>query len=278
MVRAIIEGRKTQTRRVVNPQPPSWANDPQSPVGTFHTLHGNHPKGKCGFSQCACINEEEGGPSMWTVKCPYGQPGDRLWVRETFYAFGRWDWRFDEKKGRDAWHFVDLTDTTLWGYRFDRPSSEGVIGKKRDVSLLPYWWKRPAIFMPRAASRIMLEVVSVRVERLQEISEEDAKAEGALYALDGEQTMLSPHLTDERNQGCVACRGDARGIAALCHLLMRGKGRPHACWFASLWDSIHPEMIPILDEDGKKVGMQLNPSRWDANPSVWVVEFKRVEA
>lgn len=110
---------------------------------------------------------------------PYGMPGDRLWVKETFWAFGRWETRYSAKKGRDEWHFVNLTHTTQLGYRFERPGESG-IGKDRKVgTILPAWWKRPSIFMPRVASRILLEVTAVRVERLQDISQADAQAEGA---------------------------------------------------------------------------------------------------
>lgn len=124
MVRAILDGRKTQTRRAVKPQP-LWVASPGVP---FKTMDAD-PKG--------------------TINCPYGQPGDRLWVRESIHVM---------QPRHDG-------DTGSVLYRADGHGDW--IGK----------W-HPSIHMPRWASRITLEVVSVRVERLNGISEKDAKAEG----------------------------------------------------------------------------------------------------
>ena len=124
MVRAILEGRKTQTRRVVKPQPPE---DAILTVDDF---------GRCLLGSAH---------SFWNyVKCPYGAPKNRLWVRETFA----------------------LESPTCAVYQADQT----------DKTVVERW--RPSIHMPRCASRITLEIVSVRVERLQDISEEDALDEG----------------------------------------------------------------------------------------------------
>ena len=127
MVRAILEGAKTQTRRVVR--------------GQVAALDRGH----------ATII---GGPS-----CPYGAPGDRLWVRETWTAI---DER-GEAVSRRTRH-VDQNCGDRLVYRAD------------DRVLTEQW--RPSIFMPRWASRITLEVTAVRVERLHDITEEDARREG----------------------------------------------------------------------------------------------------
>jgi hypothetical protein len=111
--------------------------------------------------------------------CPYGYAGDQIWVRETFFAWGRWETRFSAKKGRDEWHFVDMTLETGHAYCYVADGVQpALLAGKRDGGVTPKWWKRPAIFMPRAASRITLELTGVRVERLQDISEADAIAEG----------------------------------------------------------------------------------------------------
>lgn len=153
------------------------------------------------------------------------QPGDRLWVRETFYAWGRWETRYSAKKGRDEWHFVDMTleCDRAYQYRGDRPQP---LAGQRDGGSTPQWWKRPAIHMPRYASRITLEITAVRVERLQDISEADAQAEG--------------------------CRCNKNTIAET------GFATYHAA-YANLWDQIN------------------GAGSWDANPFVWVVEFKRLQ-
>lgn len=151
MVRAILEGRKTQTRRIVRPQ--------------FTRLWGYGVKHGDDRFSCHVNIAEPDGSWKW-LYCPYGQPGDRLWVKETAYIappnFSENTWNVTDDQGRKR--------VVGWDASMD---SDGVrcatdFGVK----------KSPSIFMPRWASRITLEVVSVRVERVQEISEADASAEG----------------------------------------------------------------------------------------------------
>jgi len=125
MVRAILDGSKTQTRRVVKDAQPAG-------IGLCHWS-------KTGWAHL----QLSGGCSCQTVRCPYGIPGDRLWVRETFNG--------NAEVG--------------YAYRATEPDMNGC----------PW---RPSIFMPRAASRILLEITDVCVQRLQKISDEDARAEG----------------------------------------------------------------------------------------------------
>lgn len=160
MSAAARAGRKSQTRRVMTPQP--FFDD--RGLLWWHWS-------KYGGSAC---DQPIGTPSeAWLARCPYGVPGDRLWVRETHIAYGRWETRFSEKKGRDEWHFIDMTLETGREYRFD-----GAVPNAKRGGATPAWWSRPSIFMPRAASRTLLEVTGVRVERLQNISEPDARDEG----------------------------------------------------------------------------------------------------
>ena len=126
LVRAILEGRKTQTRRLVKPQPDGQPIVDASD-GAWYV---------------------DGG--MWCRRCPFGAPGDRLWVRESFCP------RYFDN-GAPAF----AADWT---------------GESADCVSKPKW--TPSIHMPRALSRIDLEVTAVRVERLQDITEEDAAAEG----------------------------------------------------------------------------------------------------
>jgi hypothetical protein len=129
MVRAILAGSKTQTRRVVKGMALDWLRP-----GVFSS---------------AFVAEPANG------LCPYGQPGDRLWVRETFQRF---------------------TDDGEVLYKADPKSFDAMNELKRDECLEARW--RPAIHMPRTVSRITLEVSSIRVEPLQDISEADCVAEG----------------------------------------------------------------------------------------------------
>ncbi len=149
MVRAILEDRKTQTRRVMKPQPvkdeygfwtwagAGWSRDDVAPVMPGHSM---------------------------ANRCPFGQIGDRLWVRET--------WAGD--------------DWTGYAYKATEPDA---LPFGEEVSFNK--WK-PSIFMPRSASRISLEIVNVRVERLQKITLADIEAEG---------TPPAPNQMMYRNDG-----------------------------------------------------------------------------
>lgn len=144
MVRAIREGRNTQTRRIIKPQP----------AFEFHGVP---------FLKVHGIGEKPNA-----IKCPYGQPGDRLWVRET-------------------WGLMCYHDPTDWMRESIVGIPESELRERYLVEHAANWnlpsesaYWRPSIHMPRWASRIMLEIVSVRAERLRDISKEDAKAKGVI--------------------------------------------------------------------------------------------------
>jgi hypothetical protein len=167
MVVALLSGSKTQTRRVMKPQPepiPDRPGDHWWPCNAFQTM--------LSVSEVS----EPGAHGMAGDACPHGAHRDRLRVRETFFAYGRWETRYSEKKKRDEWHFVDMTSECghCYQYAADAPDLQLETGR----GVLPGWYTRPAIFMPRAASRILLEITSVRVERLNDISSTDAELEG----------------------------------------------------------------------------------------------------
>lgn len=154
MVKAIIDGRKTQTRRVIKPQPDEGFNH------AFQDGDGNwifwDTQNAAGLSEFTLRAYPKG--SATGFKCPYGQPGDHLWVRETF-------------------NLDDNDKTKRVGYKAD---GSGIRTSVRDFDTSERYelpWK-PSIFMPRWASRITLEVVRIRVERVTDISEEDIRAEG----------------------------------------------------------------------------------------------------
>jgi hypothetical protein len=150
MVRAILDGSKTQTRRIVKVRGLDFIggkgqeNDPAA----------------WGYP----YPDREGYADLTDgIACPYGKPGDRLWVRETWGISARVSTDGNERRLREQ----DLTHL-LYRATADHDSDR---------------W-RPSIHMPRWASRTTLEVESVRVERLQDISEEDAKAEGVMWYQD----------------------------------------------------------------------------------------------
>jgi hypothetical protein len=162
MVRAILEGRKTQTRRVVKAQPK-------------HTGHGATFLFDRGSStQYYWIPNDisiRDTSRLTLEQCPYGKPGDRLWVKEAYYAWGKWVHNGKTKSGRQAWKFVQV-GTSIRYMDENKPSKTA----KRDGEC--GWVYRHGRFMPKKHSRQTVEITDVRAHRLQEISEEDAKAEG----------------------------------------------------------------------------------------------------
>lgn len=157
MVRAILSGAKTQTRRIVKGAP-----DNTSEVVSSLLVH----RGDLFDFRRNLDNPK-------ALSCPYGAPGDRLWVREAWAAADR------------MYQGHDLDEPRVIAYPADRSARRGFGGTVTDVpafDLASWNWDslkgRPSIHMPRWASRISLEVTAVRVERLQAISTMDAMAEG----------------------------------------------------------------------------------------------------
>lgn len=174
MIRALLAGTKTQTRRVakiddvVHGKPVQWVSVAPCTTGIME------------------------------VRCPYGEPGDHIYARETWAAPHAYDHlppRLIPQDARIHYAATEERGGLLW---------------------------RPSIHMPRAASRITLEITGVLVERLQEISRGDAMAEGCPF----------PNMA---------------------------QGDDPRKWYAELWEQIN------------------GPGSWDANPWVWVLEFRRLE-
>lgn len=154
MVKAILAGTKSQTRRVVKPQAPA----------DFHALAPKTPgSDEWAFSNLTGEEVAKNYAGKWLlVRCPYGAPGDLLWVKENFRLRADQD---DKRPSDDWWK------SGAW-YAADGPASmpSGCAGGAGKL--------RPSIFMPRWASRITLRITDVRVERVQDISCADAIAEG----------------------------------------------------------------------------------------------------
>jgi hypothetical protein len=170
MVRALLAGRKTMTRRMVKPQPPS-VEAVRSKAGIdFHLFTGH--AGRSDFRVAGpvwAVRElMDGREPEW--RCPHGQPGDRLWVREGFQYC---DEMLDGYT-RDAPVCV-LFRADMKPYRFE-PTARFIPNQHADEWRIGPW--KPSIYMPRWASRLTLEVTGVRVERLHEIAPTDVLAEG----------------------------------------------------------------------------------------------------
>lgn len=159
MVRALLNGRKTMTRRLPKSQPERaiGRDGKELPTGLLHIVGEPRPRVTIG----RVITRQEIRYSV----------GDLLWVRENHFRWGQWDYQSDRAR---KWMFFPAADDTL---RFPEQMIDGYRAPRRIPGRLA-WHLRPSIFLPREHSRLTLIVTAVKVERLQDISEEDAKAEG----------------------------------------------------------------------------------------------------
>ncbi|HGW1780654.1 TPA: hypothetical protein ACNMRI_002343 [Klebsiella pneumoniae] len=216
MVRALLSGRKTQTRRIIKD-----CTVGRDQISKFIQIEKKF---------IGCYPEDV--PELIRECCPYGIPGDRIWVREAFRVHSR------------------ATDVATLVYKASERNSWTEQTHRVPVAVCnkpatPEKWT-PSLHMPRWASRILLEITDVRVERLNAISPEDAESEGL------ERTNFTGF-------------GDEPGLPSYPEpdvyfdpLKKQWKEYPPEA-FAGLWESIY----------GK--------GSWQANPWVWVIEFKRVE-
>jgi len=161
---AILDGRKTQTRRVIKPQPVlyrdrEWTYSKRGFHSHYSAMLANDP------SFVGWLVDMKPPKDLINKCCPYGIPGDKLWVRETFWQLG------EERHG--IWYWT-VEDDVFIKYLADNP-------EKPPSRWMDYKYKkRPSIHMPKWASRIILEINEVRVERVQDISMEDIVAEGLI--------------------------------------------------------------------------------------------------
>lgn len=226
MVRAILEGRKTVTRRVMaNQLNVGWRLHPEFPLSTINSAHPK--KGRFGALIRRELSPGSGKFEHDLIPSPYGQPGDRLWVRESFSG----PWCMEATEGCAA------VPPSKWG----------------QSSRIWYWadgepthgdWTRPrpSIHMPRWASRILLEITAVRVERLQEG--------------EGETAYESRYVAEGINE---IHHGDGEYYY---HAFQSEPGPGNWCDPFDAW---------------RELWVSVNGAEsWNANPWVWVVEFKRV--
>ncbi|KQV66593.1 hypothetical protein [Caulobacter sp. Root343] len=218
MVRAIQSDIKGQTRRVMKPAPgkqSAWLTPEKLQRAPTATMAVNPADSRVG----AQLEHPKGGPLTW-VKCPYGNVGDRLWVREELRrsTIGHWVYGADEQAISMRHTDPRAKEMVAWAHH-----KEGN--------------RCPPMHMPHWASRLTLEITGLRVERLRAITEADAEAEGVREASLGDPHVISPDYV-----------GPLPRVTA-----------PALVLWEFLWRSINGD------------------ESWDANPWVWVVEFKRVQ-
>ena len=234
MVRALLNDSKTQTRRIAKFE----AIEPGLNMQFTGLRAERRSNGQWTLqSRDAATNLNDRTRPLY---CPYGQPGDRLWVKETHYRYGKWVKAGFTASGRQRWRFKANGGSVLYPEQVHDivlPSKRTQLG----------WHKRPSIFMPRWASRITLEVTGVRVERLNDISPDDAQAEGlATITKDGK---LFKYGIPDRD------------------------GLPGEDNYGWPW---HEWRISPVDAY-QRLWTQINGlGSWFSNPWVWVVEFKQV--
>jgi hypothetical protein len=240
MVRAILEGRKTQTRRVIKNADDFLETDDE---GRFVFMHAPTCPSYCDYA-CAAEGEVLEGHVGWTPWGSHPERRTRLWVREGFYADSRESLASSfnpaviyaatpeiakHKRAADV-HYCTYLDGS---YATREASAANLSGHKFQRLKSP-------IHMPRWASRLTLELTAVRVERLQAISEDDAFAEGV-------EALPFFRRLDDAGQRSHLARISGRDVP------------PYAVdQFRQAWDSINGDAAP-----------------WSSNPWVWVLSFKR---
>ncbi|TDI79826.1 MAG: hypothetical protein E2O79_09995 [Caldithrix sp.] len=259
MVRAILEDRKTQTRRIIKPQP-TIEN------GVFEWL----PKKKMLYAY-QCVNCE---PDM-SFYSPYGRLGDLLWVREN------WGYHGMGKSSTDRWKTKNMGVS----YHADGRRTSGLDYEGADVLKLPAdypvgkvvtmpddltneechaWWHRkksiPSIHMPRWVNRITLEIKDIRVERLQDISEEDAKAEGIFFT--------------DYGRNCYH-RGGAPQDVGDCPAPNEDPCHPQRNGWSHKKTTSHDQCLATAKSAFGNLWQSINGQEsWDENPWVWPVTFE----
>ena len=237
MVRALLDGSKTQTRRIMKPQPTLVPDEPQRfwwPSNIYQSM--------------VRLDWAAERPEIYGEICPHGDVGERLWVRETWGVVSN-DWDAD---GNLVDWTPDRPATAINEIRFGQGYYSGHAIYAADGS---YEWAgdddgggetrsawHPSIHMPSAASRILLEITGVRVERLQDCSKRDAIAEGI---------RRYEHFWREAEYP----------LDDVAYEPVKGWPTRYSCpvqAYQALWESIS------------------GAGSWDANPWVWVIEFKRV--
>lgn len=220
MVRPILEGRKTQTRRVV--KLPKSAIAKIDPPDHYVIWQQSAREGHL-LPSFEVLHWSNDRVESIPILCPYGQAGDSLWVKETYLDF------------------IPEHRPPRYVYRADVVDSES----EKIRQEYGYKWK-PSIFMPRLASRITLPILKIRVEQLQDISEDDAIAEG-----------IERKIIDQ----AVFCRD----YSTQSHWFNNWADTPGAAYiakasFSTLWDLINGKTYP-----------------WESDPWVWIIEFPSLE-
>ncbi len=214
MVQAILNGTKTQTRRIFKDHPRLSSDVSKVDLAKWFSDFTDYI---LSFSQ-------------------YGKTGDILWVRETFMK--------------------DYFGIGTYAFKAGWQQTDELKKKNANMCAEPVW--KPSIHMPKSAARIWLKITDIRIERLQDISEEDVKREGVkFHNVNGKNHYLYyPPKNKNHGHYCGPCRVDGTYITTDTAFY---NDKPHWHSFRSLWESIN------------------SSESWAANPWVWVITFEKIE-
>lgn len=230
MVNAILDDRKIMTRRMVK-KPLIKHNDVIKiplPIDEYAIeLKKWQDKGY------KTIGTDGSIAGYLLPECPYGHPGDVLWVRESFFAYGHWSTITENGKKKKRFHDLTIEQDNQYYYENNMPYK---ICKYGELG----YHKRPSLFMPKAACRLFLQIENIRVERLQEITPQDAINEGI---------EIGYCADDITGKDLVTYKNYLTGT----HLIIN-----ECASFMTLWQSINGE------------------ESWNANPFVWIITFKKI--
>lgn len=237
MVGAILDGRKTQTRRIINRV---------NGIGIVTEFQRSNTPG---YDWCMRDNRmhwHELTNAELLEGCPYGKPGDRLYVKESAWMWCERKRNGKTKTGKQKWLYEPQREAPIV-YCADHPNKPPVNIAHEETGNEFCWRKKIGRFLPRWASRISLEVTTKSVERLQDISEEDAIAEG-LKAITKDGKTIKYGIPDRDGY----------------------PGNDDMGWNWCDWNT-----SPVLAY--KRLWESINEGSWDLNPFVWVVEFKTLQ-
>lgn len=243
MVKAILDGRKTQTRRIIKNTCNICAECWQKaiPHNKKSSIFEDIETGQS-LPYLKPVFCEHNDTTAGRVFCPYGQVGSRLWVRETWLLTG----------GRGSEHLAFKAN-----------------GYKLFQGLFPEKWK-PSIFMPRWASRIDLEITGIRVERLQEMTEEDAIKEGIA------KVFFEP---DETTNKALASIG-AKLVTQPYPVGFENYAKKLDRRYKYFQPHDYPDFYNTAKDSFKSLWNSINTKcghSWESNPWVWVIELKRAK-
>lgn len=269
MIATIVRGWKTQTRRLqgleaINRNPDAWEL-----LNIDRTA-----------DAITAIFKKKDGPQQ-RIRCPYGIPGDALWVREEQYRYGHWI-KGGKKKDTGWQQYAFVADSNDVKYN-DAPPDKFYKSRCKTDYTTPAWYKRNSRFMPRAACRSFLRIKNIAAERLWQISEADARAEGIMrWQSADEYFNYCRSLPDDKSRGEMNPHNIFKQEADL-RKKWPESGLVYKQYISDLFTPVEVAITPDAKESFITLFLSVNPQRHMNlrhemnNPWLWVVEFEKTD-